>query len=92
MRLSRSTLIGAGVGLALGMPLFEVFLLAVLAIDGELFGAAYTIRYFTSSFNLIALLIILHAVTALIGGLVGALLHQARNRQRARELSHENGK
>lgn len=80
MRLNRSTLIGAGVGFALGMPLFEVLLLTVLAIDGELFDAAYTMHYFSKSTNVILLLIILHVVTASIGALVGASIHRMKRR------------
>lgn len=80
----RSVLVGAGVGLALAMPLFEVSLLVILAIDGELFDAAYTIRYFTNSANLFGLLAVLHALLALIGALVGMLVFQARSRKRLR--------
>lgn len=81
MRPNRSTLIGAGVGFALGMPLFEVFLLTVLAVDGEWFDAAYTIRYFTQSSNVIILLALLHIATGIIGGLVGTAVHRLRRRQ-----------
>lgn len=86
MKLNRSTLIGAGVGFALGMPLFEVFLLAVLAIDGELFHAAYTVQYFAKSANVIMLLVILHLVTATVGALVGTVLSRIRTRPHLRVL------
>lgn len=84
MKGNRSALIGAGVGLALGMPLFEVFLLTVLAIDGGIFDAAYTVQYFSSSANVIILLVILHLVTATVGALVGASIHRMQNRRRPR--------
>ena len=86
MRLNRSTLMGAGVGFALGMPLFEVFLLTVLAIDGEVFKAAYTVQYFSKSANVITLLVILHLVTAAVGAVVGTVLHRIRTRPRLRVL------
>ncbi|HWI50961.1 MAG TPA: hypothetical protein VNT01_02305 [Symbiobacteriaceae bacterium] len=82
----RSVLVGAGVGLALAMPLFEVCLLVILAIDGEVFDAAYTIRYFTNSANLFGLLAVLHAALALAGALVGMLVFQARDRKRLRVI------
>jgi hypothetical protein len=77
-------LVGAGIGLALAMPLFEVCLLVILAIDGEVFDAAYTIQYFTNSANVFGLLAVLHLFLGLIGGLLGALVYQARNRKRLR--------
>lgn len=81
MRVNRSALIGAGVGFALGIPLFEVFLLTVLAIDGELFDAAYTMQYFSKSGNVIVLFVVLHLLTASIGALVGVSIHRLRNRR-----------
>lgn len=84
--MKRSALIGAGVGLALGMPLFEVSLLMALALDGELFHTAYTIKYFSSSANLIALLAVLHAITGAAGALVGAIMYQAKNRRKLRVI------
>jgi len=81
MKGNRSTWIGAGVGLALGMPLFEVFLLTTLVIDGGVFDAAYTIRYFSHSSNLIILLVLLHLVTASVGALVGFLTQRIRRRR-----------
>jgi membrane protein DedA with SNARE-associated domain len=86
MQRNRSALIGAGVGLALGMPLFEVFLLTTLAIDGELFNAAHTIQYFSHSANLIILLLVLHTVTAAIGAAVGYLVGRVRKRRRLRVI------
>lgn len=80
MKLNRSTVVGAGVGLALGMPLFEVFLLTILAIDGELFDASLTIRYFSQSANVIILLIVLHIITAAIGALIGSMVGKQRGR------------
>lgn len=82
--MKRSVLVGAGVGVALAMPLFEVCLLVILAIDGELFDAAYTIKYFTNSANVFGLLAVLHIVLAGVGALLGALVHQARERKRLR--------
>jgi hypothetical protein len=79
-------MIGAGIGLALGMPLFEVCLLTILAIDGQWFDASYTIRYFSQSANVILLLVLLHIVTASIGALVGAVTYQARTRKRLRVI------
>lgn len=84
MKPNRSTLIGAGIGLALGMPLFEVALLVLLAVDGGWFDATYTIKYFTESANVITLLVVLHAVTAVVGALVGTIVHHSRNRRRLR--------
>lgn len=81
MKLNRSTIVGAGVGLALGMPLFEVFLLTILAIDGEWFDATLTIQYFSHSANLIILLILLHIVTATTGALVGTFATKQRGRR-----------
>lgn len=81
---NRSALIGAGVGLALGMPAFEVFLLTILVIDGELFRAAYTVQYFAKSANVIILLLVLHAVTASVGALVGASIHRFKKRRHLR--------
>jgi hypothetical protein len=78
MKGNRSALIGAGVGLALGMPLFEVFLLTILAIDGGLFNATYTVRYLASSANVIILLVMLHLATAAVGALVGAIMGRRR--------------
>lgn len=86
MKGNRSALIGAGVGLALGMPLFEVFLLTILAVDGEWFNAAYTVQYFAKSANVIALLVILHLITAAIGAAVGANIHRIKDRRRLRAL------
>jgi hypothetical protein len=68
------------------MPLFEVSLLALLAVDGEWFGAAYTIKYFTNSTNLIGLLAALHVALALVGGMMGALQFLARQRKRLRVI------
>ncbi|HYF76300.1 MAG TPA: hypothetical protein VD973_04160 [Symbiobacteriaceae bacterium] len=82
--MKRSVLVGAGIGLALAMPLFEVCLLVILAVDGEVFDAAYTIKYFTNSANVIGLLAVLHVALAMVGGLMGALAYQARNRKRLR--------
>lgn len=87
-RWTRTVWIGAGVGLALGMPLFEVFLLTALAIDGEWFDAAYTIRYFSESANLIILLAILHIIMAMAGALAAALWHRARRRRRRFRVIH----
>jgi uncharacterized membrane protein YfcA len=84
---NRSTLIGAGIGLFLGMPLFEAALLVMLAVDGEWFNAAYTIHYFTESANVILLLVVFHAVTTAIGALVGALMHQAKQRRKLRVVA-----
>ncbi|MFZ5817760.1 MAG: hypothetical protein ACOY93_21110 [Bacillota bacterium] len=92
MRLHRSTLIGAGVGFALGMPLFEVFLLTILAIDGELFDAALTIQYFSKSANLIFLLVLLHLVTAATGALVGSIIHRYRGRRGLRVVPSTAGR
>lgn len=86
MKGNRSALIGAGVGLALGMPLFEVFLLTILAVDGELFNATYTVQYFSKSANVITLLIILHVITAAVGAVVGANIHRIKGRRRLRVL------
>jgi ethanolamine transporter EutH len=82
--MKRFALVGGGIGLALGMPLFEVCLLVILAIDGQWFDASYTIRYFSQSANVIALLIALHIVTASVGALAGAILYQSRSRRRLR--------
>lgn len=90
--MKRSTWIGAGVGFALGMPLFEVFLLAVLAIDGEWFSATYTIKYFTQSTTLLILLAILHLVTTTVGALVGAAVYQVKTRQRVQSVAQETGR
>lgn len=84
--MKRSVLVGAGVGLALAMPLFEVCLLLMLAVDGEWFNAAYTIRYFTNSANVIGLLAVLHAILASVGGLIGLLVYQAKSRRRLRVI------
>lgn len=82
MRLKRSTLVGASVGLALAMPLFEVLLLTILAIDGVWFDAVITIQYFTKSSNLIGLLILLHLVTGLTGAVIGSLLPRQPRRRK----------
>ncbi|HWI63994.1 MAG TPA: hypothetical protein VNT75_19330 [Symbiobacteriaceae bacterium] len=84
--MKKFVLVGAGAGLALAMPLFEVSLLVILAVDGEWFDAAYTIHYFTNSANVIGLLAVLHAVLAVIGGLVGMLVYQARSKRRLRVI------
>lgn len=82
----RSAIIGAGVGFALGMPLFEVFLLTTLAVDGGIFNAAVTTRYFSSSVNLITLLVVLHLVTASIGAAVGYGRHRLQRRPHLRAI------
>lgn len=84
--LKRSVLVGAGIGIALAMPLFEVCLLVILAIDGELFAAANTIKYFTNSANVIGLLTALHGALALVGAFVGMLVFQAKSRKRLRVI------
>lgn len=86
MKPNRSALIGAGIGLALGMPLFEVALLVMLAVDGGWFDATYTIAYFTKSANVISLLVVLHLVTGTVGALVGYTVHQMRSRRRLRVI------
>jgi hypothetical protein len=86
MKGNRPIWIGAGLGLALGMPLFEVFLLVTLAIDGEWFDASYTIRYFASSAHVLMVLVALHVVTALTGAVVGALVQYSRRRRRLRVI------
>ncbi len=91
MKKNRSALIGAGVGLALGMPLFEVFLLTILAIDGGWFNAAYTIRYFSKSANVIILLLMLHVVTALLGAVAGTVIHRLRQRRELRVIARTAG-
>jgi len=60
------------------MPLFEVFLLTVLAIDGLWFDAVITVQYFSKSANLIGLLILLHVVTGLTGAVIGSVLPRKR--------------
>ncbi len=87
MKWNRATWVGAGVGLLLGMPLFEVLLLTLLVLDGVWFDAAYTIRYFTSSQNVIILLAVIHLFTALVGAVVGTVHHRMGNRQRLRVVS-----
>jgi hypothetical protein len=74
-------MIGAGVGFALGMPLFEVFLLTTLVVDGGLLNAAVATQYFSRSANLIALLVVLHLVTAAIGAAIGYGLHRLQRRR-----------
>lgn len=83
---NRSAWIGAGVGLALGMPMFEVFLLTVLAIDGGVLGADRTVQYFSKSANVITLLIILHLVMAALGALVGYTIQRMKKRRRFRVI------
>lgn len=84
--MKRFVMIGAGIGLALGMPLFEVALLTILAIDGQWFDAAYTIKYFTESANLIGILALVHLLTGAAGALLGAVTFQARSRRRLRVI------
>ncbi|WP_374712567.1 hypothetical protein [Symbiobacterium terraclitae] len=84
MECRRSVATGAAVGLALGMPVFEVFLLTILAIDGGLFDAMVAIRYFSRPLNLIFLLVALHVVGGLIGAGAGYMAYRARPRPRPR--------
>lgn len=84
MKRFRFTWIGAGIGFALGMPLFEVVLLSVLAIDGGLFDAAYTIKYFAESSNVILLLVLLHITTGVAGALLGTVVGFVQERRRLR--------
>lgn len=74
-------MVGAGVGFALGMPLFEVLLLTTLVVDGGMLNAAVTTQYFSRSANLITLLVVLHLVTAAIGAAVGFGLHRLQRRR-----------
>ena len=90
--MKRSVLTGAGVGLALGMPLFEVALLILLAIDVQWFDEAYTLRYFTESANIFAILGVLHAVTAFAGACAGAAVHLSRSRRRLRVIPGRGGR
>jgi len=82
----RAILVGAGVGVALGMPLFEVFLLTALAVDGGVFDAVVAIRYFSHPANLVTLLVLLHLVTAVVGAAVGYFLGRVRPHPRLRVI------
>jgi|GEM_PF-1885826 len=86
MKGSRAPWVGALVGLAFGMPVFEVCLLLILAIDGSWFDASMTVRYLSHSGNVLLLLAALHAVTASVGWVTGWLLHRARSRRRLRVI------
>jgi len=80
----RTVAIGAAVGLALGMPVFEVCLLTILLIDGGLLDAMVAIRYFSRPLNLIFLLVVLHMVGGVVGAAAGYLVSRARPRPRPR--------
>lgn len=84
MEFRRTVAIGAAVGFALGMPVFEVCLLTTLLIDGSLFDAMVAIRYFSRPLNLISLLVLLHVAGGLIGAGAGYLASRARLRSRPR--------
>ena len=47
MRRNRTALVGAALGSALAMPLFEVCLLTILLVDGSLLDATVAVRYFS---------------------------------------------
>lgn len=87
MRFNRPTLVGAAVGFALAMPLFEVCLLTILLIDGSLLDAMVAIRYFSRPLNLVALLAALHLAGGLIGAAVGYAHSRIRPQPRLRVLA-----
>lgn len=79
--------VGLLVGFFLAMPLFEIFLLTVLAIDGGWFDASYTARYFSNSVTLVSLLALWHVVAALLGMAVRLFWLQVGRRRRLRAVS-----
>lgn len=71
-RTGRFALIGALVGFGLSMPLFEISMLTILALDGGWFKAL-AFPYLASSADLVLILALLHTSFALAGALGGYL-------------------
>jgi len=83
----REAWVGLLIGFFLAMPLFEIFLLTVLAIDGGWFDASYTARYFSNSITLVALLALWHVVAALGGMATRLVWLRVWRRRRLRAIS-----
>lgn len=86
MRLNRTALVGAALGSALAMPLFEVCLLTILLVDGSLLDATVAVRYFSRPLNLIGLLAFLHVLGGMVGAAVGYLHSRLRPVPRLRVI------